>query len=192
MSQHNEAAIRIDITGKIHCGKSMIAAKIAQALHDAFAVPGDGVSNHIEVGVYNLDGDFTHVMSRMQECDFSLAKVSALRVDIVDRNLPYVDPTKDALPGFPEEHFVMNAKGYQKVAEVLSAPTRPLDRLKDQLQEMGVDAQIIHVNVVSTTHYHLRHRISPNNALSTSPTYIDYVFDYQGEFLYTALHHADH
>lgn len=193
MTAHNTPAIRIEITGSTNSGKTLIATKIAQVLHDEFSKPPtEGKErHHIEVDVYNLDGDVGYKLAQMQQNQFSLDKVSALHVSIVDRNLPYVDPEVDQLPHFHEARFVMNPEGRRDVVKALLVEPRAIDRMADLFEELGVQARIVHVKTITSTNYHLRVHANTDGVESTSAVFSDHVFDYQGEYLRTEFYRAD-
>lgn len=191
MSDHRESAIRIDISGTTHSGKSQLAAKIAHVLHEGFTRAHDGKSP-IDVEVYNTDGDFLSVMSRMQDNDFALNRVTAMRVVIMDRNLPFVDPEADKIPHLYEERAIINARSHPPSERKTEVEAPPMQRLQEMFESLGMEASVIRIPSANTFHYHLRIIGKSESPMATSPVGTDFVFDYQGQFVQVLHHHLDH
>ncbi len=82
MSLDPTATIRIDITGSIRSGKSIVTAVIADALKEAFA--------GAEVEVHSGDGDYPLQAQRLHDGD--IKRMRAMRLVVRDVNDVYVDP----------------------------------------------------------------------------------------------------
>ena len=81
MPDTNDLAIRIDITGRIHIGKSNIAALIALALRQHLP--------EMPIEIINLDGDMLHVRDRIDKAveagEIPASFVKCEQITIVDQ-----------------------------------------------------------------------------------------------------------